>query len=207
VLRAWLIRHGQSESNAGAPSADPGASPLTDRGREQAVRVATAMPVPPTLVVASPFLRAAQTAEPTMARFPDARREEWPVQEFTFLGHLHHTPTTGPQRRPQVEAYWQRADPDLSLGGAESFADLLGRAHACLDRLATQPAGPVAVFTHGLFVRAVLWALLTGVTTADQTAMRAFRRFASAIVVPNCAITELTFPAGEAPRLVAGATW
>src|SRR5262245_709170 len=71
VLWAWLIRHGESESNAGTPSAEPGASPLTARGREQAAGLAATLPEPPTLIVASPYRRAAQTAEPTAARFPD----------------------------------------------------------------------------------------------------------------------------------------
>jgi probable phosphoglycerate mutase len=207
VLRAWLVRHGESESNAGAPTADPGAAPLTARGHDQAAGVAAAMPDPPALIVTSPYLRAAQTAEPTIARFPDARREEWPVEEFTFLGHLHATPTTGDERRPHVEAYWRRADPDLSISGAESFADLLGRAGACLDRLSRQPDGPVVVFTHGIFIRAVLWAVLTGATTADQTAMRAFHSFGENIAVPNCAVVHLRVGDGIAPRLVAGRTW
>jgi broad specificity phosphatase PhoE len=202
-----MVRHGESESNAGAPTADPGAAPLTARGHDQAAGVAAAMPDPPALIVTSPFLRAAQTAEPTIARFPDARREEWPVEEFTFLGHLHSTPTTGEERRPHVEAYWQRANPDLSIGGAESFADLLGRARTCLDRLSTQPDGPVAVFTHGIFIRAVVWAVLTGTTTADQTAMRSFHRVGGNIAVPNGAVVQLRVGDGRAPRLVAGSTW
>jgi probable phosphoglycerate mutase len=206
VLRVWLIRHGESESNAGAPSADPGASPLTARGHEQAARAAEAMPEPPALIVTSPYLRAQQTGEPTIARFPDARREEWPVQEFTYLGHLHRTPTTGPERRPQVEEYWRRADPGLSIGGAETFADLLDRTRTCLDRLTEQPTGPVAVFTHGIFLRAVMWAVLTGITTADQTAMRAFHRFSSSIAVPNCAVVQLRVHDGGL-RLVAGSPW
>lgn len=203
MLRVWLIRHGQSESNAGIPSAGPGASPLTTRGHEQAAHVAATMPEPPALIVTSPYLRAQQTAEPTIARFPDVRREEWPVQEFTFLGHLHNTPTTGDDRRPQVEEYWRRADPDLSLGGAESFADLLGRARACLDRLTQQPTGPVAVFTHGIFIRAVLWSVLTGTTVADRTAMRDFNRIAENMTVPNCAVVGLRID-DATPRLAAG---
>jgi broad specificity phosphatase PhoE len=204
----WLIRHGQSESNAGAASADPGAAPLTELGREQAERVAGVMPDEPALIVTSPFLRAAQTAAPTIARFPVARREEWPVQEFTYLGHLHHRFTTIEERLPHVTAYWDRADPDLSMGGAESLAELLGRADACLDRLARQPAGPVAVFTHAMFIRAVAWVVLTGVTTVDGAGMRAYRRFADALAVPNGTVTELRFPSdGTAPRLVAGTVW
>ena len=40
MVRVWLIRHGQSESNAGLPSLDWRNIPLTDLGRQQAERVA-----------------------------------------------------------------------------------------------------------------------------------------------------------------------
>lgn len=206
MLRVWLIRHGESESNAGAPSADPGACLLTARGQAQAVGVAAALPATPTLVVTSPYRRAAQTAEPTIARFPSVRHEEWPVQEFAYLGMFHDRLSTADERRPHATEYWNRADPQLSLGGAESFAGLLGRAHDCLDRLSKQPTGPVAVFTHGMFMRAVAWALLTG-ATADNPEMRAFHRFAGGFAVPNGAVVELRFPEGAAPQLVAGAAW
>jgi 2,3-bisphosphoglycerate-dependent phosphoglycerate mutase len=203
VLRAWLIRHGESESNAGAPSADPGASVLTARGEEQAARLAAALPEAPALIVASPYRRAAQTAASASARFPDVRQEEWQVQEFTYLGEFHRRISTSEERRPHVAAYWARADPHLSLGGAESFAGLLGRVRDCLDRLTQQLTGPVAVFTHGHFMRAVVWTLLTG-GTADHDGMRAFHRFSARFAVPNCAVVELRFPDGAPPQVVAG---
>jgi broad specificity phosphatase PhoE len=199
-----LIRHGESESNAGTPSADPGASPLTTRGREQADRVAAVLPEQPALIVTSPYLRAAQTAEPTAARFPDARREEWPVQEFTYLGEFHDRLSTSEERRPYVLDYWNRADPHLSVGGAETFAALIGRVHDCLDRLSQQPTGPVAVFTHGMFMRAVAWTLLAD---TEQLDMRAFGRFSRGLVVGNGAILELRFPVGAPPALILGAIW
>jgi 2,3-bisphosphoglycerate-dependent phosphoglycerate mutase len=203
VLRAWLIRHGESESNAGAPSADPGACLLTARGQDQANRLAAALPAAPSLIVTSPYRRAAQTAEPTIARFPHTRHEEWPVQEFTYLGMFHDRLSTSDERRPYVVDYWNRADPHLSLGGAETFAGLLDRAHDCLSRLGAQPAGPVAVFTHGMFMRAVIWTLLTG---ADPD-MRTFHRFSGGLAVPNGAVVEVRFPLGAVPQVVAGAAW
>lgn len=206
MLRAWLIRHGESESNAGAPSADPGASKLTERGREQARRVAAAIPEPPALIVVSPFVRAVQTAEPTIARFPAVPREEWPVQEFTYLGGFHHRLSTSEERRPQALEFWQRADPHASIGGAESFADLVGRARALVDGLARQPAGPVAVFTHGTFMRAVMWTLLTG-GPVDHEGMLGFQQFADGIGIPNGTVVGLRFPAGAAPQLLAGSAW
>ncbi|HYQ65121.1 histidine phosphatase family protein [Actinophytocola sp.] len=204
MLRAWLIRHGESESNAGTPSTVPGASPLTARGREQAERVAAALPEQPALIVTSPYLRAVQTAEPTVARFPDVRREEWPVQEFTYLGDLHDRLTTSEERWPYVVEYWNRADPHLAVGGAESFAGLIGRINDCIDRLTKQPTGPVAVFTHGIFMHAVAWVLLTD---ADPLDMRGFQNFSRGLVVDNGAVFELRFPDGAPPVLALGATW
>ncbi|MFL6124393.1 histidine phosphatase family protein [Actinophytocola sp.] len=200
MLRVWLIRHGESETNAGAASGDPGVSPLTARGRAQADRLAGAFPEAPALIVHSPYVRAVRTAEPLADRFPDVPREEWPVQEFSYLGMFHDRLSTSEERQPYVLDYWDRADPHLSLGGAESFAALLDRARHCLDRLARQPTGPVAVFTHGTFIRAVAWTLLT----ADPLDMRAFHRFATGLVIDNGTVVGLRFPAGAPPAVALG---
>lgn len=184
--RAWLIRHGQSESNAGLPTNGPGASPLTSLGRDQAERVAAAFGGTPALIVSSPFARARETAAPTLARFPKVPYEEWPVQEFTYLGSLHGPNTTPEERRPYVEAYWQRSDPAYFNGDGESFGALIARAHACVDRIAErQGEGAIVVFTHALFMRAVLWSMFTGITDPDEQEMRAFRRFVDTCEIPN----------------------
>ncbi|WP_433324353.1 histidine phosphatase family protein [Spirillospora sp. CA-294931] len=202
--RAWLIRHGESESNAGLPTNGPGVSPLTPLGRAQAEQVAAAFTEPPSLIVSSTFVRARETAAPTRARFPEVPYEEWPVQEFTYLGELHGPRTTADERRPMAEAYWERADPTATYGGnGESFAALLTRAGAFLERLAARPEERlVAVFTHGLFIRALLWSFATGITTPDEAAMRSYHRFLQVCVTPNGSILELH----PGPRVVAGAT-
>ncbi|MFP3968963.1 histidine phosphatase family protein [Actinomadura fulvescens] len=207
-MRVWLIRHGESESNAGLPTNGPGASPLTRLGRHQAERVAASFQESPELIVSSSFVRARETAAPTRERFPEVPYEEWPVQEFTYLGNLHGPATTGEQRRPFAEAYWRRADPGYINGGdGESFHDLVTRARSCLTRLADRPEqGLIAVFTHGIFMRAVLWSLFTGIVTPDTAAMRAFRTFTATCVVPNGAIVELRRGGPESLQAVAGAT-
>ncbi|MFC5182385.1 histidine phosphatase family protein [Actinomadura harenae] len=189
----WLIRHGQSESNAGRPSNGPGASPLTPLGRRQADHIAALLPTAPSLIVSSAFVRARETAMPTRARFPGAPYEEWPVQEFTYLGSLHGPNTTNAQRLPYAEAYWKRSDPSHVDGGdGESFQDLISRARATLESLAARPEpGLTVVFTHGLFICAALWTLLTGITEPTPEQMRAFRRFIQIGRTPNGTIVEL----------------
>ena len=206
MIRVWLIRHGESESNAGLPSRDPGSIPLTARGHRQAEQIARLFAEPPALIVTSPYTRARQTAQPAISRFPAAAVQEWPVQEFTYLGDLHDRPTTAREREPWVRAYWDRADPQQASGGAESFAGLLSRLGDFLSRLRAEQSGPVAVFTHGLFMRAVAWSLLTGVTSPDEADMRRFRSFASRYLVANGSIVELRYADHGAPVLEGGST-
>jgi broad specificity phosphatase PhoE len=207
VIRVWLIRHGESESNAGLPSQEAGSSPLTALGRWQAEQVAAAFAEPPALIVTSPYVRARETAEPSVSRFPAAAVEEWPVQEFTYLGDLGERALTSLERRPFVRAYWERADPQESRGGAESFAGLIARGREFLDRLTAEARGPVAVFTHGIFMRAVAWSLVTGVTVPGPDDMRAFRRFAGGYYTPNGGVVELRArPGRPAPALIGGST-
>jgi 2,3-bisphosphoglycerate-dependent phosphoglycerate mutase len=206
VIPVFLIRHGESESNAGLPSAGPGSAPLTPVGQRQARRVARVLADAPALIVTSPWLRARQTAQPTISRFPRAACQEWPVQEFTYLGDLHGRTSTAGERQPYARAYWDRADPDHASPGAESFTGLLGRAAGFLDRLGAQRSGLVVVFTHGLFMRAVAWSLLTGITTPGHDQMRSFRRFADHYLIPNAGVIELRQAGNDAPALLGGCT-
>ncbi|MCP2340975.1 histidine phosphatase family protein [Actinomadura rupiterrae] len=193
LRRVWLIRHGESESNAGLPTNGPGAAPLTALGRRQAERVAAMIPSAPSLIVSSTFVRARETALPARRRFPDVPYEEWPVQEFTYLGSLHGPNTTAEQRRPYSKSYWDRSDPALVDGGdGESFQDLITRARLMLDTLAARPErGLITVFTHGLFMRAAMWTLLTGITKPTSEQMRQFRHFIETSATPNATIAEL----------------
>ena len=184
MVRVWLIRHGQSESNAGLPSSDWRGIPLTELGHRQAERIAGVFADPPRLIVRSPYLRAQQTAQPTIVRYPGAACEEWPVQEFSYLRPLDGRATTSHERAPEVRGYWEQADPQRAEPGAESFAGLLG-----------------------IFMRAVAWHLLTGVTDPGPEDMRQFRRFTSLYPVPNGGVLELRYYPGEsAPSLTGGTT-
>jgi 2,3-bisphosphoglycerate-dependent phosphoglycerate mutase len=188
----WLIRHAESVANFGGATDDPATTPLTDRGKEQARHLAAAIPRPPVLIVTSRYARTGMTAQPTLSRFPDVPHEVWPVEEFTYLPSLHGRLTTRAERRPIVEEYWARAAPSYVDGpGAESFAALLDRANGVLRRLREYGDRPVALFTHGVFMRAVLWALMTGPASPTADQMRLFRAFGEVFKIPNTAIFDL----------------
>ena len=206
------IRHGESEANAGLPTPDVWSTPLTAAGWEQARAIAAGMDLRPRLIVHSCMERARQTARAAAERWPGARLEEWPVQEFTFLSGAAYAHTTQEQRDEGVRRYWERMDPDGCDGpGAESFAGFIGRVDETLARLrgvvGRAPGdGPVCVFTHGRFIRGVLLrvrefasqggcgAMQCAVAPADEpmeVVMRRALQMMTAVSVPNGVVWEM----------------
>jgi len=188
----WLIRHAESEANAGLVTSRPDTIPLTRKGGRQALHLADSFTRPPTLIVTSPYSRTEQSAGPTIRRFPAARREQWQVQEFTYLSPARYRDTTIADRRPFVEAYWSRCDPHYVDGeGAESFADFIRRAEQAIEELWSCQSDFVAVFGHGLFLRAMIWLMRAGERPVNAATMSSFRRYMVATPMPNTAITEV----------------
>jgi len=188
----WLIRHAESIGNAGLVTSRPDTIPLTGKGIEQAMYLADSFTQSPALIVTSPYIRTQQSAKPTIRRFPTARQEQWEVQEFSYLSPARYRDTTTADRRPFVEAYWSRCDPHHIDGeGAESFADFIQRVQQAIDGLWTCQSEFVAVFGHGLFLRAMIWRMLFGAQPVNATTMLYFRRLLVSTAMPNTAITKV----------------
>lgn len=200
----WFIRHGESESNANLRTKHPADSALTELGVWEAERIARAFERAPDLFVVSPFLRARQTAVPTLTQFPHVPVETWPVEEFTYLDPVHYDGTTGEERGPAALAYWERKDPFYKDGNVgESFAELVERVTAVISQLQQRPEPFIAMFSHGLFLRALLFCLLGGRLEATPESMRRYSHFVRAVHMPNGAILQANFTA-EATSLFAG---
>jgi probable phosphoglycerate mutase len=177
--RILLVRHGQSVANAGGSPPDHTTNPLTELGHAQAKAFAEGFfSCAPTLFLHSPFLRARQTAEPLLQKFPDVPAEEWPIQEFTYLEPARHNGTNEEQQMPHIHKYWERPDPAYVTGpGAESFTQFLDRARGTIERFTRMPPGGcVVVFTHGFMMQAIRLLLLFPNAT-DAELMPNFRRF------------------------------
>jgi probable phosphoglycerate mutase len=193
-LVVWFIRHAESESNAGLPMEDTRLVSLTPKGIAQARRFADVFVRPPSLIVTSPYRRSQETALPTIERFPEVAQAVWPVEEFFHLDRFRGRLSTRAERMAAAEAYWQRCDPFYrESAGAETFAELMQRVQSTVERLRQQEPGFVALFGHGLFMRALYWALCTGSFEASAERMRQFRVLGRVFVVPNMAIIKLRF--------------
>lgn len=198
----FLIRHGESEANAGLPTCRPAFGGLTERGRKQAQNIADFLRYYPlNLIITSPYIRAKQTAEPTSFVFHNTpecviAEKDLPVQEFTYLEPERWACSTSVERRPEVERYWQKADPEDTDGpGAESFKAFIDRVRAFLEQLkdVERDYENIAVFSHEQFINAVLWLKDRDSDEISSQSMRDFRAYLDSELIPNGAIVRLKF--------------
>jgi broad specificity phosphatase PhoE len=193
-MKAIFVRHGQSTGNAGFPANDLTQLQLTELGKNQASFIAQTWAERPALIVTSPYLRAIQTAEPTVQRFPETQVETWPIHEFTYLEPSRWNGTSRKERLPHIEDYWRSADPSYQDGpGAESFATLLRRAEDAIERLRVFPGkNDVVLFSHGQFMQAI-WHTVHLPGWTDKQKMQHFWAFDQANPVSNGSRCEYQF--------------
>jgi 2,3-bisphosphoglycerate-dependent phosphoglycerate mutase len=195
----WLVRHGQSASNAGLPAVGAGNVPLTALGYRQARDLAARVEQQPDLLIVSPFIRSQATAAPIRERWPLAPCETWPIHELTYLSPARCIGTTREARQPWVEAYWHANDPDYLDGAdAESFRSFMSRLNAFHRRLLALDGELVIAVGHGQFFSGYLTGLSEGFGVAPNW-MKEFRAAEIARPIANCEIVELPADAFRQP--------
>jgi probable phosphoglycerate mutase len=205
VGKIHLVRHGESASNAGLVTESAASNPITEVGRAQAERFAAAWSEPPQLIVTSSYIRTQMTAAPFLAKYTDVPHETWPVEEWTQLTPSKYRGTTNAERRPRVLAYYDRKDPHFRDGvGAESFAGLFSRVGRVLTQAANRKEETIVIFTHGHFMRAVLWSILVNPRPETPADMERFLLFSEVLGIQN--LTMMTIRSYEHEWLV-GRFW
>lgn len=178
-----VVRHGETDANASGRLLGRTDVALTERGREQARRVADVLaPLGVSRVVSSPLQRAVDTA--SALGLPVEVDERWIELDY---GDFELRPVNGVSAEE-----WERwrADLDFCPPAGESIAALGQRVRAACDDLAEEArVSDVVVVTHVSPVKAALaWAL--GVS--DSVAWRSYVAVAS--------ITRIGF-GGSGPSL------
>jgi broad specificity phosphatase PhoE len=187
----WLIRHAESEANAGLRTTVPAEVALTPRGFAQSDFLARAVTKTPAFIIVSPYLRAVQTAEPLVKCFPNAPVSTWEIQEFTYLALTNTRNSNSSERRPFTDAFWARNEPDYDDGeGAESFADFWRRSQTMVDKIRHELPDNALIFCHGQLIRAALWQLLSSLE-ATPDVMSAFYSFLKAVRMPNASYIKI----------------
>lgn len=171
----YLIRHGESESNAGIMTDHPATINLTQKGRAEAQAKADGFTKQPKRIVTSPFIRTKQTAAPFVAKFPDAQVEEWEMQEFTFLALDKYKNKTHEYRHPFLKAYWDNADPDYKDSPeSESFREFIDRVKRVIEKMKKLDDGESIGFGHGYTMAGIVFVLGGKAEKIDGQTMRDF---------------------------------
>lgn len=186
-----LIRHGETRANREGVWHGSIDTPLSERGRRQAGRVAEYLAERHADAVAalytSPLQRARHTAEPIARRLGIELRIDPDLTEF-HLGSWEGETYADLHRERRLWDH-MRADPDFAPHGGESPRQVAERLGGALRRIASVHAGErVVVVAHGGALAIGLGRILDG----DS---REWRR-----VVANGSVSELAF--GPAPDLI-----
>lgn len=157
-MRLILVRHAETEASARGRcygSLDVGLSPL---GRRQCAGLARALAVESVAaVVASPRVRAVETATPVAERHGLAVRVEPSLAELDFGELEGRSYDEIAASLPELYAAWMMQPTKVRFPGGESYADLEARTlHAVRAMLAAFDGRTVVVVTHGGVIRAVL---------------------------------------------------
>lgn len=192
-----FVRHAESQANAGGVTMPNAVIPLSSRGLAQAAQLPEALSVFPSQVWVSGFLRTQQTAAPFCAQRHIEAREHALLYEFCTLDPAMIAGLDAAGRRPIVEDYWNRADPDARMGQgeAESFHTFAARVEAFIGQMHDVADGTL-VFGHGMWLALLVWRML-GFSAQGSAAMRNFRRFQLALPMPNCAQYVLSSEGGH----------
>ena len=161
-----LLRHGVTELTrerrfSGSGDAD-GGPPLTHLGRQQADAAAQALAAlePFDTVLASPLLRAQQTAEVVAARLGVDVRTDAAWTECDFGDWEGLTSAEVAERWPAEHQAWLASSAVVPPGG-ESFEELDARVLRARDRaIARHPRGRVLVVTHAGPVKTMAWSAM-----------------------------------------------
>lgn len=169
----YFVRHGQSEGNV-TQAFQPTDSPLSSQGEVQAQQLAKrTSSLAFDALIASPFLRARQTAEVIAATTGKEPHYSDLFVERLKPTSIYNKPFTDPQAQEVYQAWSESLyTPGMRAEDGENFDDITKRAEKALDYLAKRAEESLLVVTHGYFMRAILARVLLG----DLLTGEAFRR-------------------------------
>ncbi len=191
MKRIYLVRHGESESNAGGALSPGDVTSLSKQGIEQAKFVAErATKLPIEVVISSTMLRARQTAQYIV----DATGKNLETSSF-FTERLMPSAQFGKTiHDPEViemEEHINNKLPDheYRYTDEENFADLKDRASKGLTYLAERPESEILLVTHGLFLRILVGIAIFGKEFTGKEALK----FVHGLGTTNTGITVLEY--------------
>ena len=195
----WMIRHAESQANAGFKTKNQKTTFLSDLGEKQAVRLMEKLSTlrNPDLIVYSSFPRSQLTISPYLDKWK-TKEETWDVEEFNYLSQIKWANTSFEERKTPKEEYWDRNDPHFHDGdGAESYSDLLHRAERMLRKVLERKENKIWIVTHGQFMKAVTLLLMSEGLNKEIPSMKKFKTFMDNHNIPNCGLIRVKVEDGS----------
>ncbi len=198
MKKIYLIRHAQSESNAGKcirPNADIN---ITHLGQHQADVLAQWLQQhikePISKVFISPYVRTKQTAKPFLGTLTDVPTQTIEtLHEFNYLAYEDIKDMSFNELIKVSDDYWQQADKHFQAAqNTESYVNFVHRVRQTRQIFDELPKGVYVVFGHGMWLGMLMWQLLHHDNEHRLMNMAAFRQFELLVRPKNCEVYLLT---------------
>lgn len=198
MKKIYLIRHAQSESNAGQAVRPNHQINITDVGKTQAQELADWLSAnvtePVTEIFVSQYLRTQQTAQPYLQSTKRTAIVIDELHEFNFLDFDTIKDLSFDDIRVIADEFWQQHSAHRASELTDSFEHFVARVQKVRAYFDALPDGTYLVFTHGMWIGMLIWQLLLGDSPRLYN-MKKFREFELATRPKNCEVLLLA-PAG-----------
>ena len=198
MKKIYLIRHAQSESNAGQTVRPNHQINITDVGKTQAQELADWLSAnvtePVTEIFVSQYLRTHQTAQPYLQSTKRTATVIDELHEFNFLDFDTIKDLSFDDIRVIADDFWQQHSAHRASEVTDSFEHFVARVQKVRAYFDALPDGTYLVFTHGMWIGMLIWQMLLGDSPRLYN-MKKFREFELATRPKNCEVLLLA-PAG-----------
>ena len=194
MKKIYLIRHAQSESNAGQTVRPNHQINITDVGKTQAQELADWLSAnvtePVTEIFVSQYLRTHQTAQPYLQSTKRTATVIDELHEFNFLDFDTIKDLSFDDIRVIADDFWQQHSAHRASEVTDSFEHFVARVQKVRAYFDALPDGTYLVFTHGMWIGMLIWQMLLGDSPRLHN-MKKFREFELATRPKNCEVLLL----------------
>lgn len=198
MKKFYLIRHAQSESNAGLVIRENHLINLTELGQAQALTLCdwlceylTKSQETINGVFISPYIRTHQTALPYLHKTGFDATVMPSLQEFNMLTFGRISGRELSEIRTMAQAFWQMPNEHKDSEQTDSFDDFVARVRTARQAFGEMADGSYVVFGHGMWIGMLIWQLLH--QDSEQVLDKAtFATFELTIRPDNCDVYLLT---------------
>ncbi|MES3005189.1 MAG: histidine phosphatase family protein [Patescibacteria group bacterium] len=186
----YFVRHGESEDNT-RPVFQSIESPLSERGREQVLKVAErATKLDFEALVSSGYTRAKETAEAIaeatnkLPEYSDLFTER--VKPSFINGKPHEDVEAVKVGKEWKKSLFQKG---LKVQDGENYEEIVERADKALDFLKNHKAKNILVVTHGFFLRVIMARVMLGNSMTEEN----LKHFQSVASMKNTGLSVLQY--------------